>query len=114
MKNPFKRKPKQQTVVELVNSSLGSVEYRQDERRVAIAREVLSRPEVAEMLAVMALESPIKTAPLPPGSSAEDIARAYGIEHGYQHYHAKLLSLGVSAAQTEEPKIEFKDELETE
>lgn len=107
--NPFKRKPAP-TVVDLVNTSLTTLQWRQDDKLVAQARSILSQPAVGHMLAVLQLESPIKSMPLPPGATDIDIARAYGIEHGYQHAIAQLYRLARPAALVDEVPIEFKDD----
>lgn len=105
--NIFKKK--QPSMFSLISGTVSSVEFRQDVNRALTAAKIFRTPEMREMLAVLAAESPIKTSAFNVvgwADKAHDIAL---IEAGYQLCLTQLVALSVPTANQEEPEMTFQD-----
>lgn len=61
------------------------------------------------ILAILHYETPSRTSLLPPGASEIDVARAYGVQAGYEKALIDLCNLAEPLQQHTEPPVTFSE-----
>lgn len=107
---PFKKKHQPQGLRDIAGVLPSSISFRRDPATQTKALEILSSPVALMMLSILRNESPMRIGSLPGDASAERMARAYGVQEGYELALASLAALAEPAPDNEPIKETFTDE----
>lgn len=108
---PFKPKPttRPRGLRDITGTIPSSVSFRRDPATQSKALEILSSPVGHLMLSIVRNESPMRVGVLPGTASSEQMARAYGVQEGYELALASLAALAEPAPDNAPVPETFED-----
>lgn len=109
---PFNKKQRAKGLLDIIGSIPSSITFRRDAATQSKALEILSSPTGHLMLSILRNESPMRTGSLPGDASAERMARAYGVQEGYELALERLSALAEPAPDNTPIPETFTDEFQ--